>query len=116
MFFQGDLLEGIIVHKVITQLVFIEVLESPSFDPGGGYFFTGGEGVFKDTSGFDVFELGTHKCASFSGLYMLKFYYREKVIVPFQGQSVSEVCCCCHLYFSIFSLIPTVKVSSFNRA
>ncbi len=104
--FAGDcyLLESLGVHEVVAHVVFVEELVGATLNAHFFYFHARVPGLFEDTAGLYVAELGADESRALAGLHVKEFDDEEVVAVDVEAHTVFKVSCCCHkgVYVLIF--------------
>ena len=93
---QRQLLEGLVVHKVVQIAVVIKILHDLRFDDGLGHLIGGVEAALNDRAGDDVFNLGANESGAFAGLHVLEVNDRPDAAIPFHRKAFFEIASCYH--------------------
>src|SRR5688500_20268835 len=81
---------------MISHIIIIEVLESPSFHPDIIYSMSCLKGIVYHFTGGKAFQLGTDEGIAFARLNMLKVNYIVDVVIKFEAESFFNICCGSH--------------------
>ena len=95
-FADKSLFKSFKVHKMISGMIFEEVLVFAAFDTGNINFHTGIKSVCNNPPGLQAFKFRPDESRTFSGFYMLKFHNQVQIIVVIDHQAVPDICGCCH--------------------